>query len=440
MSQRTLVTRRGWVLLAVAFALATVGLLVRLQELLPVAVAAVVLLAASAVWTRLRPWQMATERRLLTPRIPVGAVASVELAVGNVHRRRSPLIRARDNFDGGRRVAVFSVAPLGPGEHVQAVYRLSGSKRGVFTLGPIEVALTDPFGLVRAVRRDPTLSQLVVHPVVERLASLPAPGLDDRSGTSGVALVGPRSDEFFALRQYRSGDDLRQVHWASSARTGDLMIRSDQTVRKGRVTVVVDLRAGVHDADSPDAALGAAASLADAAVRAGAPVRVLTTDGVDSGEGLSPAHVGLVLDLLASLRVDGSVSASGGAGSRPRPGVVGGLGPSVRSVGDASLVVVTTEAVADVDLTAFGRLGASASPPIVVMVGLREGAEGGGAGFAPAGGREVDGQRDGPRLTPAARRAVPGHVVWVPAGTSFAAAWERGMQAARAAGGGVVAG
>ncbi len=440
-------TRRGWVLLGVAAALAVIGVLVRLEELLPVAVAAVVLVSASALWTWLRPWQLATERLLLTPRVAVGSVASVELAVRNVDRRRSPLLRARDNFDGGRRVAPFSIAPLEPGEEVRALYRLPGSERGVFALGPIEVALDDPFGLVRAVRRDAAAARLVVHPPVETLASLPVPGPGDQSGTSGAALVGQRSDEFFALRQYQTGDDLRRVHWASSARTADLMIRSDQTVWKGRVTILVDLRRQVHDARSLDAALSAAASLAAASRRSAIPVRIVTTAGADSGEGVSAAHAGMLLDLLAAAGPSGPDEAPGrGRTAGDLFGeLVGKLGSAARSVGDASLVVVTTEAVGEYDLAAFGRLGAGGPRPTVVMIGLTGppgrgrsaggaavgGAAAGGVAAGGAGGGVRGGGDRGLRLTAEARAALPGPVVWVAPGRSFPRAWERGMQAAR---------
>src|SRR5437660_8459465 len=87
--------------------------------------------------------------------------------------------------------------------------------------------------------------------------------------------------DFFALREYEVGDDLRRVHWRSTARTGDLMLCQDE-LRHGEVaTVLVDTRAAAHDGDSFERALEVAASVTAALVAGGRRVRFLTTGGFD---------------------------------------------------------------------------------------------------------------------------------------------------------------
>jgi uncharacterized protein (DUF58 family) len=404
-----MLTRRGWVLVVLATVLMVAGVLIRVVELLPIAVAAFTLLAVSAFWVVLRRWNVIADRRVATPRVALGAVARIELSVRNLDHRRSPPLFAQDGFDGGGRVALFSVAPLAPGELRQATYRLNTTQRGVFNLGPLELALHDPFGMVRAVHQAAGISQLVVHPVIEPLTSLPPSGLSDEAGTGTAGLVGHRNDEFFALREYRTGDDLRRVHWASSARTDDLMIRSDQAAWQGRLIVIADLREEVHDRESLEAGLSAAASIADAAFHAGTPVRLLTTGGADSGEGSSSAHRGLILDLLGGA---GPVSAADGRHESANR-LSDRLGSTAYTVRDASVVVVTTNAVADLDLLDLRRFTAAGCGMTVVLIERRR--------FG-----------DPESFSPAAHRPVPGRVVVVPPGASFPQAWNRAMRAGRA--------
>ncbi len=99
-------------------------------------------------------------------------------------------------------------------------------------------------------------------------------------------VVGRLGDEFYGLREYRIGDDLRRVHWASTARTDQLMIRQPENLLQGRLTIAVDLRSTVHDAATLEAALSAAASLVMAGIRSRIHVRAATTSGIDSGFGI----------------------------------------------------------------------------------------------------------------------------------------------------------
>jgi uncharacterized protein (DUF58 family) len=104
--------------------------------------------------------------------------------------------------------------------------------------------------------------------------------------------------EFLALREYEPGDDPRQVHWRSSARRGELVVRQDEAASPGRVILVLDTRAAVHDEASFEVAIEAVASLAVRLHRDHAPFEVLTTGGDVLGRP-GPGAVELLLDRLA---------------------------------------------------------------------------------------------------------------------------------------------
>src|SRR5690606_5989415 len=96
------------------------------------------------------------------------------------------------------------------------------------------------------------------------------------------------------LRSYRVGDDLRRVHWASSARRGELLVRSDERAGRRTASVLVDLppdRAGIEWTVSLGASMGLAA------LDAGHPVRLLggRSTGPQARDGrpdVALAHVG----------------------------------------------------------------------------------------------------------------------------------------------------
>ena len=79
--------------------------------------------------------------------------------------------------------------------------------------------------------------------------------------------------DFFGLREYEVGDDLRRVHWRSTARTGELMLRQDEMPWEARSTILLDTRPSTHHGESFERAVEIAASLATAMCRGRRQVR-----------------------------------------------------------------------------------------------------------------------------------------------------------------------
>ncbi|MCU4183701.1 DUF58 domain-containing protein [Acidiferrimicrobium sp. IK] len=393
-------TRRGWALIGCSVLLIAVAALVGVQELYALAVAGLVLVAVAAAWVHGRTWDLTTERELHPSRVAAGEVARVELMVRNRLRQRSPVIAARDPFDGGRRAASFLVAPLGAGHADRAAYRLPTAQRGVFTLGPLELALSDPFGLVSRSRAGAPASTLTVHPRIDRVRTPPVTAGADRRAGDGRAVLGMQGDEFYALRDYRTGDDLRRVHWAATAKADQLMIRQDESANRGRVTVAVDLRAGAWQPAALEVALSAAASVAAAASRAGIDVRLVHTGGVDTGFA-SPKRRGAILDELA-------IASTHRDSGEP-------LALQLRRLGlgtDAGTVVAfTSDAASDAELSALARTAGRGHLLSLVVV-------------------ERYVRRSGPAPVPAIGRSGVS-LVWVAAGTPFAPAWDRALGSTR---------
>ncbi|MBA3655534.1 MAG: DUF58 domain-containing protein, partial [Actinobacteria bacterium] len=338
-------TRRGWLVLLGAAALSTAGRMLGLIELFSLAAGATALVGAAAVYARIVRFDLDATRQPHPARVYAGQTSRVELTLVNRGARRSPVIVVRDPFDRGRRWARFLLAPLQPGQTARAAYRLPTDRRGVFEIGPLTAHLRDPFGLAEKVGEAAPATKLTVYPKVVPIEPLPHTlGHDPHAGADHPTALGRGGEDFYALREYQIGDDLRRVHWKSVARTGELMIRQDEMPWQGRATVVLDLRLSVHDAVSLERAISAAASVVSACWQHRSLVRLASTDGTDSGFAAGHGHVDAILEYLASADVERS----------------GGLVPLVdrlrRDGNGGALAVITTAAATDGDLGAVGQL------------------------------------------------------------------------------------
>ncbi|MEY2566471.1 MAG: hypothetical protein QOE35_1000 [Actinomycetota bacterium] len=297
-----MLTRRGWLLGVGAVVLVAAGRILGISELFALAAGAVALVAGALVYVHLTRVSLDAQRELHPPRVHAGSPSRVELTVHNRGTRRTPVLGVRDPFDGGRRWARFLLSPLGVGEQARAAYRLPTERRGVYDLGPLEVHLTDPFGVAAWKTVAAAATQLTVFPHVDVIEPLPQTlGHDPHAATDHPTAIGRGGEDFFALRPYEQGDDLRRVHWPTTAKTGELMIRQDEMPWQGRATVVLDVRRSVHTPGSLEQAISAAASIVSAAWRQRSLIRLVATDGVDSGFGAGPAHTEAILEHLATV-------------------------------------------------------------------------------------------------------------------------------------------
>jgi uncharacterized protein (DUF58 family) len=321
-----MITARGWTLLIGSAALWVAGRLLGAVDLFVLGTGGAALVGLAMLMARLPGPRLAVHRELHPPRVYAGTESRVELVVRNAGSRRTPVFGLRDPFDGGRRQARFMVSPLAAGESARAAYRLPTERRGIFSLGPLEASITDPFGLAARTLRVAPTSELTVYPHIDAVAPLPhTRGDDPLSGAdhpTGVALSG---EDFYALRAYEVGDDLRRVHWPSTARLDELMIRQNEMPWQARVTVLLDVRHRAHSGESLELAVSAAASVVAACWQRGTLVRLVTTDGVDSGYGSQHAHIEAIMETLASVGLTRDDRLAGVLGSLTRPGNAGGL-------------------------------------------------------------------------------------------------------------------
>jgi uncharacterized protein (DUF58 family) len=296
-------TTRGRSLLAAGIAAGGCALVLGEKDLLRVACFLVALpLLATGAAARTR-FTLRGARRVEPGRVPVGAPAQVVLELENVSYLPTGLLLLEDDLPyalGGR--PRFVLDRIRPGQTRQVRYQVCAEVRGRYRLGPLRLRLTDPFGLVELTRSFTATDWLVVVPAVQPLPPVRVGGAWSAGGESVARAVAARGEDDAATREYRHGDDLRKVHWRSTARVGKLMVRWEERPWQSTATLLLDARAVAHRGDGPTSSLewavGAVASIGTHLGRLGYTLRYLTDAG-PVRPGVDFAADGVLLDQLA---------------------------------------------------------------------------------------------------------------------------------------------
>jgi uncharacterized protein (DUF58 family) len=265
-------------------------------ELLAMAVACL-LAVTSGLWWLLRRSELVVSREITPVRVAQGDHAMAVLTVTNSSRRRSPPLVATEPV--GRRRVGARLPGLPGGAGATVGYDLPTDRRGLFPVGPLTVARSDPLRLVLVAREHGAPATLAVHPRIHEVEPVPTGRARDMDGPT--ALSAPQGGiAFHSLRPYVPGDDLRLIHWRSTARTGELMVRHNVVPNEPRVMVVLDTSAEPYTDESFEDAVRVAASLGATACRAGFPLQLATTAGLRAVPDAGESALVPVLDLLAA--------------------------------------------------------------------------------------------------------------------------------------------
>jgi uncharacterized protein (DUF58 family) len=253
-------------------------------------------------------YRLALVRTVNPQLVTAGQPASVNLSLTNEGRTPSGVLLLEDHLPYvlGTRPR-FVLEGIGHGWHREVTYQIRSDVRGRFEIGPVTVRVKDPFGLVELGRAFRTTVPLTVTPRTVPLTHIPLGGAWTGSGDNRPRAFAMGSAEDVTVREYRRGDDLRRVHWRSSAKVGELMVRREEQPWESRATLFLDNRVVAHRgqgiASSLEAAVSAAASIAVHLSKRGFTVRLVTAAGEDSANDWhsrgSDLNTGPLLEALA---------------------------------------------------------------------------------------------------------------------------------------------
>ncbi|MDH6519676.1 uncharacterized protein (DUF58 family) [Streptomyces sp. SAI-208] len=307
-------TTRGRSFFAAGIAAAVCAYVLGQSDLLRVGLLLAVLpLVCATVLYRTR-YRVAGSRRLSPARVPAGSEARVHLRMDNVSRLPTGLLMLQDRvpYVLGPRPR-FVLDRVEPGGRREVSYRVRSDLRGRYPLGPLQLRLTDPFGMCELTRSFSTYDTLTVIPHVEALPPVRLSGEAKGYGDGRQRSLALAGEDDVIPRGYRYGDDLRRVHWRSTARYGELMVRREEQPQRARCTVLLDTRGLAFAGAGPDSAfewaVSGAASVLVHMLERGFSVRLLTDtgnsvpgEGADGFAGTSQGTAdaaGLMMDTLA---------------------------------------------------------------------------------------------------------------------------------------------
>lgn len=291
-------TRAGLGTLAIS-ALVLVGArLFGIFELYIVAVAMIALVGAAMLWVFLNWRSLHVSRIVDPPRLHAGSESLVTLNLTNNRLWPTPVVQIVDEVAGEVR-ADAHVPPLQKNQVTRASYRVPTPTRGMIPLGPMTTKVTDPFGLAGGTRHSAPDGVVLVLPAYDDITAPAKPGgqLGARENRTAGRL-GPHGDEFSSLRPYVRGDDMRKVHWPTTARSDDLVVRTELVPEDGHSLVILDVRATIADGAAFEQMVSAATSVVIACRKRGDTVRLVTTanEAFTADSDVSLAHL---LDRLA---------------------------------------------------------------------------------------------------------------------------------------------
>lgn len=294
-----MLTKSGLGLAITALVLAVLGVWWQYEELVVVAVAALIALVI-ALWTSRIGHQARIMRMLPAPRVARGDPIRVIYRARNDTRRRTVAATIVDRCDAAE--VRVDLPAIGRDDRLEVVGVIPTRRRGVFPVGPWRLERVDALGLALGSRASDEVGTVLVHP---RVHNLQGPygtmhTVEDEAMIRRVA-SDPLSG-FVSLREYVEGDDPRLIHWPTSARMGTLMIREHVELRRPEFTVVLDAAADVASEDDFEEMVDVAASVAVHALRSGVDVRLRTTAREFPGSARPLERNTQVLDLLTPVR------------------------------------------------------------------------------------------------------------------------------------------
>jgi uncharacterized protein (DUF58 family) len=366
-------TTRGWAAIGAALALVVLWTAFGEDLLLAIAVFLAVAVLGGSLYVKLAAPRLMLQRTINPDQLHDGERAIVDLRVES--RRRVYRVALEDRVHG-LGAASFVADRIASGESMAGRYEVLCRPRGVYKVGPAKVSIGDPMGFVESTSHFGGSGRLVVFPRVEELEGVPTGrGQDQTINTSRAAFWHSGGEDFFTLREYHQGDDLRKVHWPSSARRDELMIKQLEMPWQSRAFVILDPRVEPHaSSESFEQAVRGAASVLKHLFRSGYTPTIWAGSG--NGTVVSNADAyHAAMEELAIIRPARSLDLRHMIGRLRRSGMAGGV-----------LVMVTGEPD-DADLAAFQLLSQDFYRTVVLSVS--EGDAGAVVGFARIGGLVV---------------------------------------------------
>ncbi|GAA1401072.1 DUF58 domain-containing protein [Oerskovia paurometabola] len=367
-------TTRGTAVLAASVALVAAGTALGLADLVALGAAGLLVVGGAWAWMVLRRIDrgrgaLRVSRRVepdpavrghqVTTRLLVSPVSPTATALARLARLQISEQAAAELCEHDALRAQVVSHP----DRIAVRYRLRPEHRGRWPLGPVLTSRVDVFGLVRAAQPLGERSMVSVRPRTTELATRGSRAFGDLARSANGARTSSSDDSI--LREYVSGDDPRRVHWATAARRGQLMVRTDENAGVPPVTVLLDR--GVlpppdtdrssRAAQDGEWAVEAAASVAVTLLGAGHPARLVASTAAPALEAY-PYSTGRGSDGAAQI-LDDTIDLEGHASPRDAERALAATADALRA----------SRRPGELTFAVIGPLGPLSGPSLVPLAG-----------------------------------------------------------------------
>jgi hypothetical protein len=355
-------TTRGRAFLSAGITSSLCALVLGQRDLLRVGLMLIALPVVTAWLAHRARYLLSCGREIHPVRVEVGQTAQVTLTLENPGRVPTGLMLLEDQVPyilGSR--PRFVIDQLRPRWSRSMTYPVRSEVRGRYAIGPLSVRLSDAFGFVELTRSFSSRASLVVTPAVVPLPPLVLSGDWSGTGENRPRAFAAAGTEDVTVREYRLGDDLRRIHWLSSARADELMVRREEQPHQSRATLLLDARASAHRGSGPassfEYAVSAVASIGAHLAAQNFAVRLISDEAAGPGgswheRGISgPAEVRILLESLAIIQ------------TRPYGDLVTGSEHHA-----SGLVVAVLGAVTPTDIAGLSRLRAGSTRALAILL------------------------------------------------------------------------
>ncbi|HLT60170.1 MAG TPA: DUF58 domain-containing protein, partial [Microlunatus sp.] len=306
-----LLTGRGRIFAVVGLIVTLVGMVSDQRDIMRLGLLLLVLPILAAILVARTRLRLSCERSVEPAQVPLGSPMRGRIVLGQQGRLPIGILMLEDAVPrelGNRPRFLIDKATLNWRREVE--YPLLGRVRGRFRTGPLMVRTTDPFGLVRMDRQFVATSEVMVTPEIVPLAPLRASGGVGSTGEAQPHRIGVVGADDALIREYRQGDDVRRVHWRSTARRDELMVRREEQAWDPSASILLDSRDSAHAGrgmhNSIEWAISAAGSVATHFLESGFSVEIFDAGGPLHISGSMGQHSSasrqLVIERLTDLR------------------------------------------------------------------------------------------------------------------------------------------
>ena len=210
-----------------------------------------VLVLAISYFVARRRLQIEVDRSSLPARMREGQTNEVTLRI-KAGRRATTLVVEEELHPSMGRTVRIPVASIAGGQELEHTYTFSPTRRGVFEIGPTTATWSDPFGLTTQRQQLAGTTQLIVHPSTELVRDRILTRMwEDPPIRPPISKPWPTGFEFYGMRDYVPGDDMRRVVWAAVAKTGRMLVRESEQGITDRVSMILDTDREWHKPGDP---------------------------------------------------------------------------------------------------------------------------------------------------------------------------------------------